>query len=299
MNLTKTLFVCLLLVCLFTLIDGKKKKKKKSKKISSVVNSIFRPIATVKKATTTEPPKILPNTVVDDDGADRTPVFVPPRILSKLRNVNSVSAFIKEFKPPGVEEKGEVLKYITNGAEVKLDFADANGLGCEPRLKIQQLPTVNGWYYWPACEKVFRCGGCCTSSNLQCEPIETRTEAKTFFRIPFFPGGVTRLHQRDLVHHSKCGCRCRVKAEHCLETQTYNPNDCQCECKRKPPTTCGTRKYWSHQACACICSVKKTKCTPYWKRQWDPDHCECRCIKKAEECKKKKKHLDPRTCKCY
>lgn len=70
--------------------------------------------------------------------------------------------------------------------------------------------------YFPKCTRVKRCGGCCGSQLMSCQPVETETINFQVFPFEVVSGKQMRIRGKDIVvveQHTKCKCDCRIKAE--------------------------------------------------------------------------------------
>ncbi|XP_054088144.1 uncharacterized protein LOC105212013 isoform X2 [Zeugodacus cucurbitae] len=113
--------------------------------------------------------------------------------------------------------------------------------------------------YFPKCTRVKRCGGCCSSQLMSCQPVETETI--NFQVVPFevATGNRMRLYGKEIVvveQHTKCKCDCRIKAEDCKQYQRYLPDRCTCECTNDDARQkCyeQTHKFWDETECRCVC----------------------------------------------
>lgn len=293
MNFIKFLTLVLVIftiIDLDSLVDGKRKKKKgsKKKKSNKITNTVF-PVKPEGPTDIKKPKVTLPITQKE------TLEYIPPKILARLKGVNDVASFIKEFKPAGVETEGEVLKYITDGKTVQMDIKDEQDVNCKPRMKIEKIPPRAGYFTWPICEKVNRCGGCCGGPNRICEMVAYKNVTKTVLRLSYSTG-IATPDQTQSVHHTKCACNCRIKERDCLPSQTFDAENCQCICKTKQ-RVCGPKHFWSNKICGCKCALLPVNCSS-WKKEWSDQECGCVCIKKPEACATRNKTLDRNTCKC-
>ncbi|XP_012232129.1 uncharacterized protein Pvf1 [Linepithema humile] len=139
-------------------------------------------------------------------------------------------------------------------------------------LKLDDDPTT---IIFPSCTRIKRCGGCCGSSLLSCQP--TAMEIRNFEVIV---SSVSLNYKgRQIVpleEHTKCKCNCRIKEEHCNDKQYYEANGCKCVCNnideaekcRKGNDT----KIWNSELCACSCKIVEPCSTGYY---FNHNTCSC------------------------
>ncbi|XP_066930609.1 uncharacterized protein [Clytia hemisphaerica] len=303
MKLLKFAFVFLLVVCLLTTeADAKKKKKKKTKKNKKIIIDNFNrrtTTTTTTTATTQNLPTELPITESPELPKDEGPqIYVPGDILDKLSNAqNDVTSFVKSFKPVGVQQKGNVLSYITGGESNEvIKWASTSDTGCKPREKLECIEE-NSYLVWPGIQKVMRCGECCVLPGQVCKPTKKRKEYQYFFKIPS-DGSPCVPIKRELTHHEACECQCRISPKNCTQEQTFNKHHCQCECNLKPQP-CPPGKSWSYHTCGCACNDKERACLKLSRKMiWDDRNCECVCNKEKEACTERGKLLDMSDCRC-
>ncbi|KYM81230.1 hypothetical protein ALC53_08301 [Atta colombica] len=148
---------------------------------------------------------------------------------------------------------------------------------CMPELQLVSLKVDDdpSTFVFPLCTRIKRCGGCCISPLLSCQP--TATEMRNFEVI------VTSLIDMDyrgrqivpVEEHTKCKCDCKIKEEHCNDKQHYEPHNCKCACNnvdeeekcRKNDT-----KIWNSTLCVCTCRIIEPCTTGYY---FNPNTCRC------------------------
>ncbi|KAH0955517.1 hypothetical protein HN011_010674 [Eciton burchellii] len=140
-------------------------------------------------------------------------------------------------------------------------------------LKLDDDPSI---MIFPSCTRIKRCGGCCSSFLLTCQP--TSTETRNFEVI------VASVKERDymgrrivpLEEHTKCKCDCKIKEEDCTEKQHYEPHNCQCACSNiDEQQKCRKNneiKVWNTELCSCSCRAIEQCSTGYYF-----NHNTCRC----------------------
>ncbi|KAM9339125.1 snake venom vascular endothelial growth factor toxin HF-like isoform 2-T2 [Symphorus nematophorus] len=83
---------------------------------------------------------------------------------------------------------------------------------CRPMEQLvdveQEYPGEVEYIYVPACVPLWRCSGCCSDDNLECQPTLERNITLQVMRInPMF----SQLTQLTFVEHQGCECRARQK----------------------------------------------------------------------------------------
>ncbi|VVC33746.1 Cystine-knot cytokine,PDGF/VEGF domain [Cinara cedri] len=120
--------------------------------------------------------------------------------------------------------------------------------------------------YTPSCTRVTRCGGCCGSNLISCQP--TQVETLNFpVKILEYNGTHFVFKEKKNVtvpQHVACKCDCTIK--HCKPSQMYNPKGCNCICNNtEDQYKCNAErdtKMWDSDSCSCKCrKVENDNCT--------------------------------------
>ncbi|XP_068152892.1 uncharacterized protein Pvf1 isoform X2 [Drosophila tropicalis] len=152
----------------------------------------------------------------------------------------------------------------------------AKGANCSPQPTIVELkpPPESDFRYTPACTRVNRCNGCCSSALISCQPTETETVE---MRVRKIGAGIkTEIIVVSVEQHVSCKCDCRIKAEDCNDTQLYRKDLCRCECQntdaRDKCLKQTDHKYWDDANCTCGCRLYQS-CTTG--TIFDESQCKC------------------------
>ncbi|XP_022236400.1 vascular endothelial growth factor A-like isoform X2 [Limulus polyphemus] len=139
---------------------------------------------------------------------------------------------------------------------------------CEPELQVVELPKPSDslTVIWPSCIRINRCGGCCSSSLLQCVPKRTSTVHLKVLKARYPEVGAEMFQFQNfevigIEKHDKCSCECKQKPSDCTNLQTYQHNLCQCVCiNSNIAGTCTNKQIWDSRDCACKCK-NSTDCS--------------------------------------
>ncbi|EFX71555.1 hypothetical protein DAPPUDRAFT_308843 [Daphnia pulex] len=250
----------------------------------------FRPTATTRRTTTTTSSKIkrYPEarnsaTVVfpqdEQDAGYSSPrkmhQQIPMSLLNQLNEAGDWSEFLKfvdnvtvvEGEAPGdtpyVYGAWEVDgRTKGQGGEERDASVPAKPAHCMPELTtVPLMPnTDSSVLFYPTCTRIERCGGCCSSDLLVCEPIRTEIVHFQVLKTQYAGGSRMKFAGKESVpveKHTACKCQCKVKESDCTINQAYVPNACRCECsniddRRKCESDNQTR-YWDSRNCMCRC----------------------------------------------
>ncbi|KAK2716388.1 hypothetical protein QYM36_010821 [Artemia franciscana] len=214
-----------------------------------------------------------------EDTSTRTathPNEIPASLMKRLAEVESLEDLLPfignavEVDIGGMKvifaNSSSDFELITRTAE-RSNVVRATPANCKPELHTVSLveslsPSV---YYWPTCTRIERCGGCCNSELLVCEPIKKETVLLEITKIEFQRGGrPMRLSGREVIpveKHLSCKCGCKVKPSDCSEIQVYSVGDCKCDCRNieaKRICDLDSEKIWDPSRCICFCRKERT-----------------------------------------
>ncbi|XP_032677809.1 vascular endothelial growth factor A-like [Odontomachus brunneus] len=205
---------------------------------------------------------------------------IPVELASRLNSINTTEEFLQLLQDiPANEKKLTFTSRIGEGEE-RSNALKPLSAKCMPELQTVSLKLNDdpGTIVYPSCTRINRCGGCCSSSLLSCQP--TASETRNFEVIVT----TLSLHYRyqqivPLEEHTACKCGCRIKEEHCNEKQHYEQKNCICVCDNVDEETKCIRnnetKMWDPDLCVCSCR-RTTPCnTGYY---FDHNTCRCRQI---------------------
>ncbi|KAK4025309.1 uncharacterized protein LOC116925996 [Daphnia magna] len=240
-----------------------------------------RPIATAITSSKTKrfPEARKPAAVVfPEDGqgaeipANKMHQEIPLSLLNQLNEATDWTEFLKYVDNVTVIEGDGDTPYVygwdvdgrtkdPNGAERDASVP-AKAAHCIPELQtVPLLPNSDSSVlFYPTCTRVERCGGCCSSDLLVCEPIKTEIVHFQVLKTQYAGGSRMKFAGKESVpveKHTACKCQCKVKESHCTVNQEYVPGACRCECsniddRRKCESDNQTR-YWDSRNCICRC----------------------------------------------
>ncbi|CAL8129484.1 unnamed protein product [Orchesella dallaii] len=169
---------------------------------------------------------------------------------------------------------------------------------CTPEMTTIPVPiTVDPFILaLPRCLRVARCGGCCLSEVMACEPDHIQKK-EFFIKKIAYTGDTERPYEYvddervEVDSHTSCKCQCRTKKEHCNDKlHDYVENECSCVCKKKSDyEECQTNsmKVWDNVNCLCSCRQERPCSSGYY---FNLNTCEC--DKEKTEVRRKKKKRD-------
>ncbi|KAI4495983.1 hypothetical protein M0802_008198 [Mischocyttarus mexicanus] len=204
------------------------------------------------------------------------------RIAQQINAITSYEEFLKFINVP--EEQKIQLAGRIGVNEEKSNAERPKPAGCIPELQTVSLRPENklSTFYYPACTRVKRCGGCCSHHLLSCQPneIETRNFEVIVSELTSDSGVVYKNKEIIPVEeHTKCSCECKVKPEHCNEKQSYKKNECRCVCvNNDEENKCKANKnvkIWDSGTCTCACRDSEVCSTGSY---FDNNTCRCRQI---------------------
>ncbi|KAG5324256.1 PDGFB factor, partial [Pseudoatta argentina] len=205
---------------------------------------------------------------------------IPLDLAARLNTIDSLEEFLQLLHGVPQNEKGITFARFFPGrfgGEERSNALIPMPAKCMPELQLVSLKLDDdpSTFVFPLCTRIKRCGGCCISPLLSCQP--TATEMRNFEVI------VTSLVDMDyrgrqivpVEEHTKCKCDCKIKEEHCNDKQHYEPHNCKCACNnvdeeekcRKNDT-----KIWNSTLCVCTCRTIEPCTTGYY---FNPNTCRC------------------------
>ncbi|XP_036221574.2 uncharacterized protein Pvf1 isoform X1 [Bactrocera oleae] len=186
----------------------------------------------------------------------------------ELANVTDVEDLIERFVDKDSIDPQLGLQDTFRRSVERANVLTAKPAACMPESTVVPLiplepskdPKID---YFPKCTRVKRCGGCCGSQLMSCQPVETETINFQVFPFEVVSGRQMRIRGKDIVvveQHTKCKCDCRIKAEvgsrDCKQYQRYRADKCSCECTNDDALQkCLEQghKYWDETECRCVC----------------------------------------------
>lgn len=206
----------------------------------------------------------------------KMPQQIPLSLLNELNEATDWSDFLKYVDNVTViQSEDDQHPYVygtwedfgvdgrTGGSGIERDASiPAKAANCMPELQTVPLmantdPSV---IFYPTCTRVERCGGCCSSELLVCEPTKTETILFQVLKTQYAGGTRMKFAGKESVpveKHTACKCQCRVKESHCTANQIYIPGSCRCECSnlddRNKCEADNQTRYWDSRNCICRC----------------------------------------------
>ncbi|XP_050447063.1 platelet-derived growth factor subunit A-like isoform X1 [Cataglyphis hispanica] len=205
-----------------------------------------------------------------EGSADDSDTLIPLDLAIKLNSIESSDEFLQLLRGVPEDEKKSTLSSRFGGGVERSNAERATPAKCMPELqpvslKLDDDPST---IIFPPCTRIKRCGGCCGSSLLSCQP--TAMEIRNFEVVVASLDEMSYAGRRivPLEEHTKCKCDCRIKEEHCNEKQHYEPHNCKCVCDnvdeaekcRKNNDT----KIWNPDLCICSCRTIEPCSTGYY-----------------------------------
>ncbi|XP_054709599.1 platelet-derived growth factor subunit A-like [Uloborus diversus] len=191
---------------------------------------------------------------------------IPEDILIRLKDVKNATDLLNRFvyrNENATDPPETVAGRIGGGGLAGVAASISTPANCQTEDQIVELekPDDPSLILWPSCVRVKRCGGCCTSTMLTCQPTNTTVVNVTVMLLKYrpdtgkpFENPVTRVY--SLEQHEKCACFCKEKSEHCNQNvHLYSESACRCYCpNQEEALRCtGRKKIWSNTECKCKC----------------------------------------------
>ncbi|XP_011268157.1 uncharacterized protein LOC105258546 [Camponotus floridanus] len=201
---------------------------------------------------------------------DRENALIPLGLAIKLNSIETSDEFLQLLQGVPTNEKESTLSSRFGEGVERSNAAKPVQAKCMPELqpvslKVDDDPST---IIFPSCTRINRCGGCCGSSLLSCQP--TAVEIRNFEVIVASMNELNYSGRRivPLEEHTKCKCDCKIKQEHCNDKQHYEPHNCKCVCDnvdeaekcRKNNDT----KIWNPDLCICSCRSVEPCNTGYY-----------------------------------
>ncbi|XP_024871614.1 uncharacterized protein LOC112454449 [Temnothorax curvispinosus] len=197
-------------------------------------------------------------------------------LATRLNSIDTLEEFMQLLHGVPASEKGIAF---TNrfGGEERSNALMPTPAKCMPELQLVSLKLDDdpSTFVFPLCTRIKRCGGCCISSLLSCQP--TATEMRNFQVIVTSMKDMNYRGRRivPVEEHTKCKCDCKIKEEHCNDKQHYEPHNCKCTCSNideEEKCRKDNAKIWNQELCACSCRTIEPCTTGYY---FNPNTCRC------------------------
>uniref|UniRef100_A0A2S2NK92 Platelet-derived growth factor subunit B n=1 Tax=Schizaphis graminum TaxID=13262 RepID=A0A2S2NK92_SCHGA len=196
---------------------------------------------------------------------------IPLDIIMELNQVKSVSELFKFMPHIDIQE---ILKYETNDGQNSTIIPKAATCTTENQTVSLRDDNNPSLYYSPPCTRVKRCGGCCGSSLVSCQPTEVEM---LNFEVTILQYNETFTFKEKKIitieQHVKCKCDCIIKEKDCKPSQMYNARECQCVCNNLEECEEQGKKVWDSDTCSCQC-IEEQECTTGYKYDYNTCSCE-------------------------
>ncbi|XP_063237057.1 balbiani ring protein 3-like [Bacillus rossius redtenbacheri] len=206
---------------------------------------------------------------------------IPLDLMRKLSTLENITEFQDFVDAQSQEDFGtDIINRFGEEIERKAATVPKNAV-CVPELRVVQLverrdPSL---LYFPSCTRVERCGGCCSSELLSCQPTDSELVNYMVYVSSLGSSGKFKVKEKIIVSvekHLACRCGCTVKEEDCSKLQRYEEDNCRCSCinrdEEKKCRSQNTTKLWDPSTCACTCRELRQCSSGYF---YDQNTCAC------------------------
>ncbi|XP_012538150.1 uncharacterized protein LOC105837703 [Monomorium pharaonis] len=202
---------------------------------------------------------------------------IPLDLANRLNSIDTMEEFMELLH--GVPQSEKSIATFANrfAGEERSNAVMPTPAKCMPELQLVSLKLDDdpSTFVFPLCTRIKRCGGCCISPLLSCQP--TATEMRNFEVIV---SSVKNMEYRGrrivpVEEHTKCKCDCKIKEEHCNDRQHYEPHNCRCICSNideEQKCKSDDMKIWNSTLCTCSCRNIEPCTTGYY---FNPNTCRC------------------------
>ncbi|KYN00677.1 hypothetical protein ALC62_08535 [Cyphomyrmex costatus] len=176
-------------------------------------------------------------------------------LANRLNSIDSLEQFMQLLHDVPENEKGITFANRFGGEE-RSNALMPTPAKCMPELQLVSLKLDDdpSTFVFPLCTRIKRCGGCCISPLLSCQP--TATEMRNFER------------EKAIIKHGSF--------THCNDKQHYEPHNCKCACNNgDEQEKChknNDTKIWNSTLCICTCRTIEPCTTGYY---FNPNTCRC------------------------
>ncbi|XP_073833633.1 PDGF- and VEGF-related factor 1 isoform X3 [Musca autumnalis] len=200
---------------------------------------------------------------------------IPMDFYRELNNISDISEFIEKFiDPDSIDPKLGIHENLRRNVE-RASVVRAKAATCIPEPTVVDLTPINPKNnYFPRCTRVKRCGGCCSTPWMSCQPTKTEIVNYQVYRYCYEHGA--KFCGLDIIpveQHLECKCDCRVKPKDCNAYQTYE--DCRCHCTNtdaRDKCLELEHKDWDENSCRCVCRQTENCTTGSY---YDENQCKC------------------------
>lgn len=207
--------------------------------------------------------------------------------MTLLQNITTIEAFVALLTKNGRQMTVNDIYSVFDSETGKMVIEGGGRLAepddCSPRLTTVRLNFSNAdskVVHFPRCTKIERCGGCCSSANLECVPAYAeRVSLKVVKAEMQTPGSshmtYTGFSTVIVDRHVTCRVQCSLNEQKCGPLKTFLQNQCSCRCKEY--RRCQSPHIWDPEGCQCKCAVEQNCCPQGGSCQLvlNPNTCEC------------------------
>ncbi|KAL9879371.1 uncharacterized protein LOC119639092 isoform X1 [Glossina fuscipes] len=200
---------------------------------------------------------------------------VPMDFYRQLNNITDISEFIDKFiDPESLDPKWGIHENLKRPVE-RAAVVRAKAANCIPENSVVDLTPLNPKNnYFPRCTRVKRCGGCCSTQWMSCQPTKIEVINFQVYRYCYDEGAkFCGLDVIPVEQHLECKCDCRIKPEDCNAFQRYQ--DCRCHCTNDEARSKCLQldhKTWDDVNCRCVCKQNENCTTGSY---YDENQCKC------------------------
>lgn len=207
---------------------------------------------------------------------------IPDSLLFRISNVSNVADFVSQF----VDGYDESTLLAGESPFLEASFASPEPATCMPTKQLIEFPKPANPNYmlFPSCTRVPRCGGCCTSPLLNCEPTASTNVTYKVMEVGYsIPGGGSFAFLEHVFvtveKHDRCRCQCRQKPSDCNSLQRYEGCRCICTNTADMQRCVGSDRSWDNTVCRCKCRGSKLCSSGFY---YDTTSCKCQPLRGPE-----------------
>ncbi|XP_075158501.1 PDGF- and VEGF-related factor 1 isoform X1 [Haematobia irritans] len=200
---------------------------------------------------------------------------IPMDFYRQLNNITDISEFVEKFiDPDSIDPKLGIPENLRRSVE-RASVVRAKSANCIPEPTVVDLTPINPKSnYFPRCTRVKRCGGCCSTPWMSCQPTKTEIVNYQVYRYCYEHGAkFCGLDVIPVEQHLECKCDCRIKPKDCNPYQVYE--DCRCHCTNtdaRDKCLELEHKDWDDESCRCVCRQTENCTTGSY---YDENQCKC------------------------
>ncbi|XP_065364934.1 uncharacterized protein Pvf1 isoform X3 [Calliphora vicina] len=210
--------------------------------------------------------------LLEENGTDP----IPMDFYRQLNNITDISEFIEKFiDPESIDPQLGIHENLKRTVE-RAAVIRAKAANCIPENTVVDLTPINPKNnYFPRCTRVKRCGGCCSTQWMSCQPTKSEIVNFQVYRYCYeeVKAKFCGFEVIPVEQHLECKCDCRKKPEDCNSYQRYQ--DCRCHCindEAREKCLNLEHKIWDDENCRCVCKQNENCTTGSY---YDENQCKC------------------------